>query len=160
MIEETGEIVACEGDYALVETQRKSACGSCSVNKGCGTGALSKMYGGKFSRVKALNPISAGVGEMVVLGLAEEALVRGSLMMYGLPLVGLIFGAMLGVGLSESLAMESADGLTALLGIAGLGLGFYIVRLFNQRVARDERYQPVVLRRCDVVSESVVQIDQ
>jgi sigma-E factor negative regulatory protein RseC len=159
MIEESGEIIACEGEYAWVETQRKSACGSCSVNKGCGTGALSKMYGDKFSRVKALNPISAHQGEVVILGLAEEALVRGSLMMYGVPLVGLILGAVLGVAIAESMALESSDGVTALLGIAGLALGFYVVRLFNQRVARDERYQPVVLRRCDADTESIVQIE-
>lgn len=152
MIEETGELISCDGDYAWVETQRKSACGSCSVNKGCGTGALSKMYGDKFSRVKALNKIKAKEGETVILGLAEEALVRGSMIMYGLPLIGLILGGILGVSVAKAFALNNVDGLSALFGITGLVLGFYIVSLFNRRVAKDERYQPVILRYCDAVS--------
>ncbi len=149
MIEETGRLVSCDGAYAWVETQRKSACGSCPVNKGCGTNALSKMYGDKFSRVKALNRIEAKVGEIVVLGLAEEALVRGSMMMYGVPLLGLIVGGVVGAALAEALALTNVDVLSALLGIVGLVVGFYIVSLFNRRVAKDERYQPVILRYCD-----------
>ena len=156
MIEETGEILSSEGDYAWVETRRKTACGSCSVNKGCGTSALSKMYGDKFSRVKALNPIAARTGETVVLGLAEEALVRGSLMMYGVPLLGLICGGILGALLAGLWGMANTDALSALFGIFGLLAGFYVVRLFNRRVARNEQYQPVILRHCDHSSNSAV----
>lgn len=160
MIEETGEVLSSEGEYAWVETQRKTACGSCSVNKGCGTSALSKMYGNKFSRVKALNPIAAKSGETVVLGLAEEALVRGSLMMYGVPLLGLIFGGTAGAALANMWGLANTDALSALFGILGLVAGFYVVHLFNRRVARSEQYQPVILRHCDhSPSSAVVHID-
>jgi sigma-E factor negative regulatory protein RseC len=40
MIEETARDVALEDDFAWVETQRKSTCGACVVNKGCGAATL------------------------------------------------------------------------------------------------------------------------
>ncbi len=156
MIEETGQIISCDGDYAWVETERSSACSSCSANKGCGTGALSKVYANRFSRVKALNQLNATPGETVVLGLQEEALVRGSLAVYGLPLLGLFLMAMLGDVLANKMAFEQADGLIAIFGIAGLLLGFYLVRLFSRRISNDERYQLIVLRYCDQALEYTI----
>ncbi len=156
MIEETGQIVSCEGDYAWIETERASACSSCSANKGCGTGALSKIYANRFSRVKALNQLNAAPGETVVLGLQEEALIRGSLAVYGLPLLGLFLMAMLADVLANTMAFEQADGLIAIFGITGLLLGFYLVRLFSRRISHDERYQPVILRYCDQAFEHTI----
>jgi len=156
MIEESGQIVSCEGDYVWVETERKSACSSCSANKGCGTGALSKVYANRFSRVKALNQINAAPGETVVLGLQEDALVRGSMAVYGLPLLGLILMAMLGDVLANEMAIDQADGMIAIFGIVGLLLGFYLVRVFSRKISHDERYQPIVLRYCNQAFEQTV----
>ena len=121
MIEESGQIISRDGDYAWVETERKSACSSCSANKGCGTGVISKIYSNRFNRVKALNNINAGPGEMVVVGLAEDALVKGSLAVYGLPLVSLILMAMLGEIVAAEMGMRSADGLIAIFGCWPVG---------------------------------------
>lgn len=156
MIEESGHVVSCDGDYAWVETERSSACSSCSANKGCGTGALSKVYANRFSRVKALNQINAAPGETVVLGLEEDALVRGSLAVYGLPLLGLILMAMFGDVLAKEMGLLQADGMIAIFGLLGLSLGFYLVRLFSRRISHDKRYQPIILRYCDQISEHTV----
>lgn len=156
MIEETGQIVSCDGDYAWVETERSSACSNCSANKGCGTGALSKVYANRFSRVKALNQIDAAPGAAVVLGLQEDALVRGSLAVYGLPLLGLLLMAILGDVLANKMGFEEADGVITIFGIVGLLLGFYLVRLFSRKISHDERYQPIVLRYCDQAFEETV----
>lgn len=156
MIEERGQIVSREGDYAWVETERQSACSSCSAKKGCGTGVLSKVYSNRFSRVKALNHINAKPGEQVVIGLEEDALVRGSLVVYGLPLLTLILTALLGRAVAIEMGMQNDDGLIALFGIAGLFIGFFMVKIFNRKIAHDEHYQPIILRCCDSVSDSVL----
>lgn len=156
MIEESGQIISCDGDYAWVETERKSACSSCSANKGCGTGALSKVYANRFSRVKALNNINAAPGEAVVLGLEEDALVRGSLAVYGLPLLSMILMAILGDFLANESGVEQVDGMITVFGLLGLLLGFYLVSLFSRRISHDDRYQPIVLRYCDQAFEQTV----
>lgn len=150
MIEETGRVISCEDGYAWIETERKSTCSSCSANKGCGTGVISKFYSGRFSRIKALNSVNAAAGDRVVLGLAEDALVRGSLAVYGLPLLTLLLMALLGSAVADEVGiMQQADALIAIFGLTGLLLGFYVVRLFSRKIAYDSRYQPVILRRCD-----------
>lgn len=161
MIEETGRVISCEGGYAWIETERKSSCSSCSANKGCGTGVISKFYSGRFSRVKALNTVNAAVGDRVVLGLAEDALVRGSLVVYGLPLLTLLLMALLGSAVAGEVGMRQADGLIAIFGLTGLLLGFYVVRLFSRKIAYDSRYQPVILRRRDEFpAETLVNIQR
>lgn len=159
MIEESGQVISREGDYAWVETERKSTCSSCAANKGCGTGVISKFYSGRFSRVKALNTVNASVGDRVVLGLAEDALVRGSLAVYGLPLLSLMLMALLGSAVADEVGLQQADGLTAVFGLAGLLFGFYLVRSFSHRIAADTRYQPVILRHCnEFPTETLVNI--
>lgn len=161
MIEESGQIVSLDGDYAWVETERKNACSSCSANKGCGTGVLSKVYGKRFNRVKALNNINAAPGEMVVIGLAEDALVRGSLAVYGLPLLSLFLMALLGSAVAAEIGMQKADGLVAIFGLTGLALGFYLVRLFSRKISHDSRYQPIIMRHCDEsYSQTIVNIQR
>lgn len=149
MIEERGRIIAGDGDHVWVETERQSACAGCAANKGCGTGVISRFYSGRFSRVRALNTINARPGDQVVLGLAEDALVRGSLAVYGLPLLTLMLMSLLGSAVAAELEMRNGDGLTAAFGVSGVLLGFWLVRRFGRRIARDSRYQPVILRHSD-----------
>lgn len=144
MIEETALVVATEGEFAWLETERQNTCGSCAVRKGCGTGVLAKVVGRKMTRVVALNRAGARAGDMVVVGIDEQSLVRGSLAVYAVPLLAMFAGALMGeYGLShwagESGAMVG--------GVAGLLAGLAWLRRFSRRSQTDPRYQPVVLRR-------------
>lgn len=44
MIEETALVLEVKGQHVLLETQRKSACQSCSVKSGCGTSTCQKLW--------------------------------------------------------------------------------------------------------------------
>jgi sigma-E factor negative regulatory protein RseC len=141
MIEETGQVVRVEGDHVWVETQRKSACGSCSANKGCGTATLGKVFGNRQSVVRVLNTLEVEPGDTVVLGLQESALVRGSIAIYAVPLLCLILGSL------GAQAVGAGDGATTLAGLLSLAAGFGWVRYFASHIRSDARYQPVILRR-------------
>lgn len=146
MIEETAMVVATEGEFAWVETQRQSACGSCSASKGCGTATLSKVLGQRRTRVRALNRANAETGDTVLIGIQENALVRGSLAMYAMPLVLMLGAALVGHGLGQTFGRDP-EGMSMLFGLLGLGAGFLWLRRFSRRVSDDPRYQPVILRR-------------
>lgn len=135
-----------DGVYAWVDTERTSGCSSCSA-KGCGTGTLSKALGARSHRVRVRNPIDAQVGEGVVLGLRDDALVRGSFFVYIVPLLALLAGALLGETLAGRLGVAWADAFVALAGAVGLALGLLWLRSFGRRWADDEGHQPVILRR-------------
>ena len=147
MLEENAVIVEIEGDYAWVETQRKSACGTCSVNKGCGTSVIGKVVGNKRTRVRALNQALAAHGDQVVVGIEQQALVRGSLAIYMLPLFGLFLGALLGAALSAFFVWEYTEGWRVLFSLLGLTFGFFALFRFSQNVADKKAYQAIVLRR-------------
>lgn len=141
MIEEQGRVVALEPGAVWVETLRKSTCSSCSANAGCGQGLLDKLgVQGRRGHVRALCDLQLNVGDAVVIGVREELLVRGSLLVYLLPLLGLFAAAMLAdwFALGEPLVIVSA-----LLGLFASGLG---VRWRSARTSDDPALQPVVVR--------------
>lgn len=144
MLEEHGVVVAVRGEFAWVETERRSTCDACSMNKGCGTATLSRALGRRRTQVRVLNGLQAAVGDRVVVGLQEDALLRGSLAVYLLPLLMMLLFALVGQGVFRGAGSEPASVLSGLLGLA---LGFGWVALFSRGIIRDPRYQPSLLRR-------------
>jgi sigma-E factor negative regulatory protein RseC len=144
MIEETAHVVEAEGEYAWVETERRSSCSSCSA-KGCGTGALSKILGRRSPQLKVLNPIDAKAGDEVVLGIREQALLKGSLAVYIVPLLAMLAGALLGDALAPQWESEP-ETLSMLFGLLGLVAGFLWLRRYNRTLSTDQRFMAVILR--------------
>lgn len=145
MIEETAVVIAIEGDQALLQTQRRSACQSCSVKQGCGTSVLAKVVGARSSQISVDNSLQAKVGDEVLLGIQENALVRGSLLVYALPLLMMLVFALLGEGLGQWLGWqhELLIIVFALLGLLGSG---WVIRYGLHRSALKQQIQPHMLR--------------
>lgn len=157
MIEETGTVIALDGSHAWVETERRSTCGSCSA-KGCGTGVLSKVIGARAQRVRVENRVGARIGDTVVLGLREDALVRGSLAVYIVPLLAMFAGALAGELVLSG--PGTSEFWTVLAGLAGLGAGLLWLRAFGRRAADNARYQAVALRVVPHAGVARVAIDK
>lgn len=149
MIEEHAQVVALDGDDIWVKTQRRSACGQCAANKGCGTAVLGKVLGNKRSKVRVLNPkaTKVSIGDEIVVGIEEQALVRGSLAIYFAPLLTLFLFGLLGEVFALQLNFSSPDIVVITFSLLGLALGFVWVKKFSGMINRDSRYQPVLLHR-------------
>jgi len=152
MIEEEATIVGVTEDFAWVETQRKSTCSSCQVNKGCGTSLLSSVLGQKRTRLKLHNPQGYQQGDQVVLGLEESALVKGSLLLYTVPLLSMFVFAVLGYCLFFLYELIYSEGYKILFSFAGLIFGFWFVSKRSGQLSSDSRYQATILRRVDLVA--------
>ena len=141
MIEQRAIITRTEQGFAWIEAQRETSCGSCSAQKGCGTGILAKSIGRRFISMKVLNPIGAEVGDEVVVGLPEYSFLTSAFLTYLLPLILMFFGA---------IAMREISDIQLLIGLGGLGgiaLGWIILRRHVRRLKGDPRSQPVVIRK-------------
>jgi len=147
MIEETALVIKCQDDYAWVETTRKSACDHCSMNKGCGTGAISKVFGEKRSRLKVLNNIEASVGDSVLIGIDESALLTGSFLVYLVPILSLLAFALLGEQMASQWLVENRDLMAIIFGLFGLVLSMLWVRHRTAQPEHARRFQAVILRR-------------
>jgi sigma-E factor negative regulatory protein RseC len=149
MIEEEAIIIKTQGNYAWAETQRSTVCGQCSVAKGCGTAVVAKWYDAKRISVRVLNLIDAKVGDSVVLGLDDNALLRGSMAVYLMPLF-FLFGALgLAASIFSLLQIDYNDGAQAVSALLGLAAGIVWLKFYSFRIADDQRYQAVVLRKID-----------
>jgi sigma-E factor negative regulatory protein RseC len=149
MVEEKAVVVSVEGPVAWVETQRTSSCGACSANKGCGTGTIARYLSARSARVRALNRAAARVGDVVILGLDESALLRGAILLYAMPLM-LFFGlAVVAELFARHLSMDS-EPFAVIGGVTGLLTAYWWLRSEKRRIANDPRYQPVILRAVDM----------
>jgi len=144
MLEAEGVIVKIGQEGVFVETSRASACGSCSSKEGCGTSTLSQLLGSKASTFKVLNPIGAALGERVVIGMEEEALLKSSLLMYLVPLAFLLVGAIFG-GWLAPVRWQDAYAVGGVF--VGLFLGFVAMKLISASAGKNSQFQPVILRR-------------
>ncbi|KAF0193244.1 MAG: sigma-E factor negative regulatory protein RseC [Gammaproteobacteria bacterium] len=149
MIEEAARVVDVRDNVVWVETQRRSTCERCSVAKGCGTAVLAKVMGRKRSVIRAVNNADACIGDDVILGLSESALIRGSLAVYGAPLASMFLFALLGEWVNNHLLLLSHDMASIVFGMAGLVAGLFWLRWFGDKIREDIRFQPVILRRIE-----------
>ena len=145
MIEEQAQVVDIKGDQLVLQAQTKSACGSCAANKGCGTSVLSKVVGRKFSYFQAKNDVDANIGDTVIVGIAEDALLRGSTMIYIVPILTMLFFALMAEYLVTP--AQHHDLVVAASALAGLAAGSLLSRGYFRRRSRTQMYSPVVLRK-------------
>lgn len=148
MIETRARVVGRDGRYVWVETQRRSSCEACLARTGCGTAALGRALGRRRSRVRALNEAGAGIGDEVIVALAERALLAGSAALYLVPLLAMLCLAMLGHHLSARLGLNT-DAAATLLGGLGLASGLAWTARFGRAVRLDPRYQPIAVAAKD-----------
>lgn len=146
MIEETARVIATEGDYALLQAERKSSCQTCAANKGCGTAVLSKVIGNRFTSFKALNSLDVKVGDEVIVGINEDALLKGSFAVYIIPLLIFLLFALLTDAVGAIWGLEGEVHII-LGGFAGLITGLFIIRHLFSRKINETRLKPVILRK-------------
>lgn len=146
MLEQDGIVISVSEGMAEVSVTPQSACGSCSAKSGCGTSLVASLFPERSSRFTVRNRLGAKTGEQVVIGLHESALQSASLVLYLIPLAGLIFGAMGGIYLSEHILRGPSELLSILLGFAGMGAGFILVKYLGQHARGLSDYQAEIIR--------------
>ena len=146
MIEEHARVIAVENGQLLLEAQTKASCSACAVKQGCGTSVVSKWIGRKFTRFQAPNTVNARVGDEVVVGLAEEAMLKGSVLVYLLPLLAMIGFALLADSLIAA-DTASRDLMVLIAAVAGFSLMLVISRLLLSTGSNSSKLTPVVLRK-------------
>lgn len=144
MIEEQAIVVGLEHELALLEVVRRKPCGLCGQTRGCGISLWGRLFSHRRNIVKALNQIGAKQGDSVIVGVDEHAVLTSALTAYGVPLLALLLGALLGSSLTGEYGQPD---LYAALGAgAGLILGLLWLKAHAAGRALDPRYRPIILR--------------
>lgn len=147
MIEQTAVVIRIDGHFALVEAQRESSCGQCNAKKGCGTGILENSLGRRAMQLKAINQCNAQAGDEVIVAVPEKGFIKSAFFTYLLPLLLMLLGAVAAQQLSI-LGQWAAQDIVALAGAAvGFVVALIILRRYSQKMEKDVRLQPVVIRK-------------
>lgn len=133
MIEEQATVVAVEPGRAQVETRRSGSCESCKARGGC-----SGLGGGREARVWVTDPLGVAMGERVVIAVPGELVVRASLLLYLVPVLALLAGAVLGNRLAPDFGLNPDLG-AAILGVVAMSLAFGAARLLGHRAGPGPR---------------------
>jgi len=141
MIEETAVVIEVDKQRLLLETQRKSACQSCSVKSGCGTSSLAKVVGKRSSQFSVEKTLDVKVGDAVIIAIDENALVQGSLLIYFLPLIFMLVTGLI----AEYLFVNEL--ITILTVVSGFISALIFVRYVLSRSALKKSIQPHLIRR-------------
>ena len=139
MILETAKVVSIEADAVWVEAVQKSACESCSAQKGCGTSALSKLTG-KTSRIRVLTGTvqsqNLDLGQDVTIAIPEDVVVKASLLVYLVPLITSLIGLWSMAPIGDFFSVGGA--------FVGLIIGGGIVKCFSVKTRDNPRLNPIL----------------
>jgi sigma-E factor negative regulatory protein RseC len=140
IVEGFARVVSLEGENVWLEPEQTTSCGPCASASACG--AKSDQLGFLEKRRFTLpNECELTVGERVVVGIAENTLVRASLTAYALPLA-----TTLGCAVAAHLTTGS-DGFSVLAALFGLGVGLLLAYVRAGRLSARGELTPRFLRR-------------
>jgi sigma-E factor negative regulatory protein RseC len=140
MIEESGQVVAVDGDFIVVQTKPRSSCSACHVGTDCGTSVLARWFGQRTNRVRVRNTLGLQEGQGVVIGIPEAVLLKASLFAYLMPMLAMVIAAIFAEQEGAS------DGVVALSSIVGLGLGLLFLHRRGAS-SKHRAYQASLLRQ-------------
>lgn len=143
MIEETGVVTVTEGITARVKVQKRGACDGCAATGTCETSD-------DGMEIKALNPIQARAGQTVRVYIKPQSYLKGTMMIYGLPMTALIAGAIIGKNLGEKyFSGLDSDMIAAMVGFAMLVITFLFAKNWSRKTETMTEYQPVIAEIID-----------
>jgi len=153
MLETRAIVIQLEGAEAIVEAVQSGGCGLCVSGKGCGSGKLSQMLCVRPRQFRVHNGINARIGEEVQVAVADGILLRSALTLYGLPLLLLFSGALLGAHWIDGTSGRDAG--AAMGAAAGLLAGFLLAGFIASRQRASSAAFPAIVR-CESMKNSAI----
>lgn len=138
MIEEEGIVVETAGDTAKVAILKKSACESCAASGVC--------HPGDQEYLEAANPLGSRKGQKVKVAIAPQTYLKASLILYGIPMVSLVGGAIIAKNIALTYGAEAQSDLWAFLsGMFCMVVSFLFLRRYNRKVEKTREYKPIIV---------------
>jgi len=147
MIEENALVVASDGNKVWVEVQKQSACGKCASNKGCGGSILENFFGNRSKVLRVSSDIHVNVGDEVVIGVNENAVLKGSFVVYALPLIVILAFALIGETFVKQWLSVGGDATSMLGALVGLVVSVIGLRWYSHNASKRGDYLPIILRQ-------------
>jgi sigma-E factor negative regulatory protein RseC len=139
MSAERGIVERVEQGWAWVKTKRSSACSSCASRHQCLTQGNDQMV------VKAQNTAGAKRGDEVELYLSSKTKLKGTAIVYLIPVLGIFVGAFSANPLSAAIGLNPSLGM-AFFTLTGLVAAIFLMRYLANRMDSKQSLIPIVKR--------------
>jgi sigma-E factor negative regulatory protein RseC len=139
MSAEHGIVKREEAGWAWVKTKRSSACSSCGSRHHCLTQGSDQMV------VKAQNTARAKKGDEVELYLSSKTKLKGTAIVYLIPVLGIFVGAFSANPLSAAIGLNPSLGM-AFFTLIGLVTAVFLMRHLANRMDSTQMLTPSVKR--------------
>lgn len=124
-MQQIGKVLEIEGEFALVQFERTKACGNCKACMSLGDG---------MAAVKIRNTLDAVPGDSVHIQLHAKSLLKATAIAYGVPLLALLLGVILGSLINDVAAL--------CMGLGFALLAFGLLKLLEPKFARMQEFSP------------------
>jgi sigma-E factor negative regulatory protein RseC len=138
-MEEIGIVKETNGIKAIISVQKQGSCGTCpGVN-------LCQTLGAGEALMEAYNHVDAKAGDTVKVVFRSSNYVKGTMLVYGLPSLMLIIGAVLGKEyLSRFFPTADSEILSAGSGFGFLIITFLVIKIWSNIFERKKEYMPII----------------
>lgn len=141
MIEEIGVVVELKSKLlAVVMCTKSSLCENCATNGNCALGDDDKTR-----LIEVQNRLAAEVGEQVRIATTTKSFLQSSFLLYIVPLIALVIGAIVGLVVGEKITVGlDPNLLSAIFGVVFMVGSFVILRV-GSSVLNKESYMPKII---------------
>jgi sigma-E factor negative regulatory protein RseC len=92
-----------------------------------------------------MNIAGARAGDLVSLSIPTDTLIKGAAVLYLIPVIGMLVGALSGPVIGHSLALEDTTA-SILFSFTGLIFGFLVTALLSKKMSRNQGLTPQIDR--------------
>lgn len=141
MIEEVGTVVELKSKrLAVVMCTKSSLCENCATNGNCALGDDDNTR-----LIEVHNPVAAEVGEQVRIATTTKSFLQSSFLLYIVPLIALVIGAVAGMLVGEAIPTGlDPNLLSAIFGVFFMVGSFVILRVGSNALNK-ETYMPKII---------------
>jgi sigma-E factor negative regulatory protein RseC len=137
-MEEIGVVNRVDGPKAFVTVKRQSACDACAAGSAC-------KVSDSGAEIEAFNAVNAEVGDKVKISFKAFTYLKGTLLIYGIPALALVMGAVVGKEYLRDLFPSSdPDILSAFAGFGFMIASFVVVKILIRKLEKKKELIPVV----------------
>ncbi|ANN25496.1 TPA: SoxR reducing system RseC family protein [Vibrio vulnificus] len=133
------------GFEVALSCEQQTSCSSCSSQKNCGTGVVSKAFGNKSLLWHLETQRRLHVGQVVEIGIPEQSLLQSAMLVYLLPIVAMLLGALFG-HLVLSPWLEMGEGAVVLTSMLFAFIGILLAKKLAQPLEQKSAAQVELMR--------------
>jgi sigma-E factor negative regulatory protein RseC len=125
--------------------EQQTSCSSCSSQKSCGTGIVSKAVGNKSLHWHLITQKLVKTGQVVEIGLPEKSLLQSAAVVYLVPLFAMIVGALVAQWWLAPL-LSLGEGLVILFSALATTAGIFLAKRLSAKLEQQSSQQVILLR--------------